>query len=164
MKTLSSLAAYILIFNFAHAGEVPEGHSAAKVYQYVQEMRKEARNIVKSGNATVEANRKAALHLEGALAFLDQETNLDLANGSFSLHAKPLDLRIDIAKLYLASNQKEEAIRALVGIGESIWFPRLNEIISKDKELSTLLSDVRIQKLVKISNIPTQLYESADLS
>lgn len=164
MKNLISLSLCTLVFNMAHAGEVTTAHSAAKVYQYVQEMRKEARNIVKSGNATVEANRKAALHLEGAITFLDQETNLDLANGSFSLHAKPLDLRLDIAKLYLASNQKEKAIRALEGISESVWFPRLNEIISKDKELSTLLSDVRIQKLIKISDIPTQLYESADLA
>ncbi len=164
MKNLISLSVCTLVFNMAHAGEVPTAHSAAKVYQYVQEMRKEARNIVKSGNATVEANRKAALHLEGALAFLDQETNLDLADGNFSLHAKPLDLRLDIAKLYLASNQKEKAIRALEGISESVWFPRLSEIISKDKELSTLLSDVRIQKLIKISDIPTQLYESADLA
>nr|WP_314863003.1 S41 family peptidase [uncultured Undibacterium sp.] len=164
MKSLLSLLACMLIFNVARASEVSEDHSAAKAYQYVQLMRKEARNIVKSGNATVEANRKAALHLEGAIAFLDQETNLDLANGSLSLHAKPLDLRLDIAKLYLASNQKEKAIRALEGISESIWFPRLNEIISKDKELSTLLSEPGIQKLIKISGIPTQLYESSDLA
>lgn len=164
MKNSFPLLACMLIFNMVHAGEVPQDHTAAKAYQHVQQMRKEAGNIVKSGNASVEANRKAASHLEGALAFLDQETNLDLANGSISLHAKPLDLRLDIAKLYLASNQKEQAIRALEGISESIWFPRISDIIGKDEKLSALLSEPRIQKLIKISDVPTQLYKSSDIA
>lgn len=164
MKNSFPFLACLLIVNLVHAGEVPQDHSAAKAYQHVQQMRKEAENIVKSGNASVEANRKAASHLEAALAFLDQETNLDLANGSFSLHAKPLDLRLDIAKLYLALNQKEQAIRALEGISESIWFPRLSDIIGKDKELSALLPEPRIQKLIKTSDVPTQLYKSSDMA
>jgi len=154
----------MLVFNLTRAGDGSQNFTAAKAYEHIQQMRKEAQNIVKNGNNTVESNRKAASHLKGALDFLDQETNLDLANGNIYLHAKPLDLRLDISRLYLASNQKEEAIHALEGISESVWFPRLNEIISKDKKLSVLLQEPRIQKLLKISNIPTQLYNSADLA
>lgn len=164
MRMLIFVWTCTLVLNLVHAAEVKAGDSAAKTYQRVQDMRKQAAEIVRRGNATIEANRKAALHLERALAFLDQETNLDLANGSFPLQAKPLDLRLDIAKLYLASNQREKAIRALEGISESIWFSRLSETISKDKELSALLPEPRIQKLIKISDIPTQLYESSDLA
>jgi carboxyl-terminal processing protease len=164
MKNFHFLLIGMLVSHLTYAGEVSHNLTAAKAYQHVQQMRKEAGNIVRSGNATVEANRKAALHLKAALDFLDQETNLDFANGNIYLQAKPLDLRLDIARLYLASNQKEKAIQALEGISESVWFPRLNEIISKDKELSVLLPEPRIQKLLKISGIPTQLYKSADLA
>jgi carboxyl-terminal processing protease len=143
-----------------NAATLPQAETAASAYQQVQKFRNEARKIVKQGNNSLESNQQAALHLEKALDFLNQQSNLDLANGNIQLGSKPLDVRLDIAKLYLASNQKEKAIQALSAIRYSLWFPKLGEIIKADKQLAQIYDEPRIQELIKISLIPNQLLNS----
>ena len=107
--------------------------------------------------------RKAIGLLLTAVAYLDTPAVQDLAAGNRGLFYRGLDVRLDLAILYVRTSQIELALTTLEHINARFWVPELSTLLPGEI-LARLEKEPRMQALLKVSRIPEGLYGNKALT
>jgi len=137
--------------------------TAEIAYEHVQQVRKAASAIVEKQPSKEELAEAIRLLLT-ALSYLDERAVQDLAAGDTALFYRGLDVRVDLAALYVRTSQFDRALTTLEQISRSYWFPELREYLAREGVLAPLEHEPRMQALLRLSTLPKDLYENSALA
>jgi C-terminal processing protease CtpA/Prc len=127
-------------------------------YEHVQKMRDEARQM--PGKELSEAGlKKAAAHLEAALAYLARPDIRELATGNVYLYYRGHDVRLDLAGIYSEMGEKEKALKTLEDAQHFAWLPQMSAILSKPDAFTNLREEPRFKALLANHAIPERLWK-----
>ena len=128
-------------------------------YSHVQQLRAKSRTLVANSPSNNELNAAIDV-LRTALVYLDDRAVKDLSAANAALFYRGLDVRVDLAELYVRSNKLDLALLTLEQIKVQYWFPGLRSYLTKTKIFAALEHEPRFQALLKVSVIPERLYEN----
>jgi len=150
-------------FPGAYASVEPLPLTAEAAYEHVQKLRAESSHLADKKPSSPEL-KKAIQLLHSAMSYLDERAVQDLAIGNEPLFFRGLDVRIDLAELYVRTSQFDLALSTLEQINSQFWIPNLREYLADQNKFARLEHEPRMQALLKVASIPKRLYESNALA
>ena len=155
--------AFALILPSASVADNLQQLTADMAYEHVQNLRKLSSDKVKK-NSSKENLSQAIDILNSALSYLDERVVQDLAVGNSPLFFRGLDVRVDLAALYVRASQNDQALTMLEQINRLYWVPDLQSYLTRRKSFEQIMHEPRMQALLKTSKIPLDLYQSKAIS
>lgn len=167
MTKIMQWSAFLLALTVQHPGAcaptTAKTVSAHEAYEYVQGLRNSTTSMVMK-DQSIKTLEQGVRQLQSAIAYLDEHAVQDLAYGYRALYYRGLDVRLDLAKLYVGMGQVDNAVATLEQIGRLYWYPGLRRAMAQRKILEPLEKDPRVQALLKVSTIPEGLYANKSLA
>ena len=154
MRRLLAAAALALIPTALPAQDTP----ARADYQRIQQMRQDARKLVREGGD--ENLRKAAARLEEAVAELARPDVAERGAGWAPLHARNHDVRMDLAGVYGLLGEKDKALATLELMQRVAWVPPMAGLLGNDPAFASLRDDPRFKTIVTREELPARLWKS----
>ena len=111
----------------------PRPSSASEAYDYAQDERQAAGKLWSVGDPQA--------RLQVLLAYLDQPLVRDLAQGSRTLGARPLNIYLDLAAAHAQRNEPARAIEYLHKVAATTPDPRIAGLIANSKAYASLKSE-----------------------